>query len=187
MEQITGPLRIILLSALAFTAVLCGLLYFFHPVKGVLVIHPIGEALIRWFAYAAGVFVVLGIICIFCKAVRTPTVVALGCYVMLFLCTCVGIKIFESVDYKRHKKDMPRPRYCMVTKHEIAETNTGKTYYMTLFFEDDEKEQEFSDNTAPLPFYSHVKLNDRARAQCIQGSAGMVYIVSLHRAEKNNP
>ncbi len=35
--------------------------------------------------------------------------------VMLFLCTCVLLKIRESVEYKRHKFDQTEVRYCTVT------------------------------------------------------------------------
>lgn len=155
-----------------------------EQVTEVLVVNPVGDTLIRWFAYTSGVFVVLGLLCIFWKAVRVPTLVALGVYFLLFIGTCVAIKIFESVDYKHHRKDMPQARYCRVTKHRLE---GDRNLYLNLLMDGEEKELEFLDNNGYLPFYDNVDLGDRAKAQCIQGSAEMVYIVSLHRAEKNNP
>jgi len=171
-----------LLWSLAVTGILCAAVFLFQPVKHVLVWNPIGETLIRWFAYACALLAVLGLLCIFWKAVRIPTAIVLGVYFMLFLDTCVIIKMFESTDYRMHKNDTPHARYGTITKHKEEGTGQGTTYYLNIRFDGEDKEWEFSDNTDQLLFYNNVELDDRARAQCIQGALGTTYIVSLKRA-----
>lgn len=181
MELIVGPLRNIILSSLGVTVVICVSLYFFKPVEGILVYDPFGTKLIHIFAYVSAVFVVLGILCISSTNLRTPTAVALGFYVMLFLCTCVLLKIRESVEYKRHQSDQTEVRYCTVTKHKLE---GDRNLYLNLQFDGEEKELEFSDSNGNLPFFENVHLGDRARASCLQGSGGITYIVSLRRTDK---
>lgn len=177
MEITVGPLRNIILGSLGITFVICVSLYFFKPVEGILVYDPIGNKLIRLFAYASGVFVLLGLMCIFWAGIRRPAAVSLGFYVMLFLCTCVLLKIRESVEYKRHQSDRPEVRYCTVTKHKLE---GDRNRYLYLLFDGEEKEIEFSDNNGYLPFFEDVCLGDRAQAKCIQGSGEIRYIVSLY-------
>ena len=181
MEIIVGSLRNIILISLGVTVAICVSLYFFKPVEGMLVYDPLGTKLIHFFAYASAIFVVLGILCISWKNLRIPTAVALGFYVMLFLSTCVLLKIRESVEYKRHKFDQTEVRYCTVTKHKVE---GDRNLYLNLQFEDNEEELEFSDNNGYLPFFDNVSLDDRARAGCLRGSLGIVYIVSLRRTDK---
>ena len=180
MEPITGPLRNIILGALGITALICVSLYFFEPVEGMLIYDPFGTRLIHIFAYASAVFVVLGLMCIFWTKIRRPVAVALGFYVMLFLCVCVLVKIRESAEYKRHEFNQAEVRYCTVTKHKLE---GDRNLYLNLLFDGEEDEVEFSDNNGYLPFYENVCLDDRARAQCIRGSLGILYIVSLHRTD----
>ena len=182
MEVIVGSLRNIILGSLGLTVVICVSLYFFKPVEGILVYDPVGRILIHLFAYASGVFVLSGLMCLFWEEIRIPVAVALGFYVMLFLCTCVLLKIRESVEYNRHKKDRAEVRYCTITKHKIE---GDRNLYLYLQFEGEEKEIEFSDNNGYLPFFEDVGLGDRARAKCIQGSGGILYIVSLYSTDKN--
>lgn len=171
----------ILLGSLAVTGILCGSVFFFHPVKDVLVWNPVGDTVIRWFAYASAILVILGLLCIFWKAVRIPTAIVLGVYFMLFLNACVLIKIHESLDYKIHGNDRPQPRYGTITKHKEEWTNQGTTVYLNILIDGEKREWEFSDNRELLPFFDNVAQDDRARAQCIQGGLGTVYIVSLKR------
>ena len=182
MEMIVGPLRSIILCSLGVTAVVCFSLYFFKPVEGILVDDPIGSKLIHIFAYAGCLFVVLGLLCIFWAKIRIPVAVSVGFYVMLFLCTCVLLKIRESVEYKRHKFDQTEVRYCTVTKHKIE---GDRNLYLNLQFDGEEKELEFSDSNGNLPFFENVHLGDRARASCLQGSGGITYIVSLRRTDNH--
>lgn len=176
MEIFADSLRNIIFASLGITVVLCVSLYFFKPVEGILVYDPVGTKLIHFFAYASLTFVALGIMCIFWTKIRIPVGIALGFYVLLFLCTCVLIKIRESVEYKRHKSDLTELRYCSVTKHK---QEGERNLYLNLLFDGEENELEFSDNTGSLPFFENVHLGDRAQAQCLHGSLGLLYIVSL--------
>ncbi len=178
MEIITGPLRNIILGSIGVTVLLCVSLYFFKPVEGILVHAPVANRLIHFFAYASVVFVVFGLMCIFWEVFRKPTAVALGFYVLLFLCICVLVKIHESVEYKKHKCDRPEVRYCTVTKHKLE---GDRNLYLNLLFDGEEKEWEFSDNNGYLPFFDNVDTDDRACAKCVTGSLGITFIVSLRK------
>ena len=184
MDFFSDHLRTIILGSLGFTVLLCVSLYFFKPAEGVLVYDPVGDKLIRYFAYGFGVFAVIGIVCIFVKSIRIPIGIAFGMYVLMFLCVCVLLKMHESVAFKKHKNDIREARYCTVTKHRLE---GDRNYYLNLQFDGEENEWEFLDNNGHLLFFDNVELGDRACARCVKGSFGITYIFSLKRVNFDEP
>ena len=157
------------------------------------------DKILTYFAYALSVFAVLGLICIFWKAARIPTAILLGLYFMAMIISIVCVKGFEKIDYLRHKADTPKMRLCEVTKHELdieQRTYTDKdidgyarthdyskaTFKMNLTFSDDGKEYEFSENKR-MPFFDLVRTGDQAEAACVEGSAGIIYIVGIRLSD----
>ena len=94
MEIFADSLRNIIFASLGITVVLCVSLYFFKPVEGILVYDPVGTKLIHFFAYASLTFVALGIMCIFWTKIRIPVGIALGFYVLLFLCSLPFVSVW---------------------------------------------------------------------------------------------
>ena len=189
-------IQITLFSVLGFTVLLILIAVFLPKIENALVYNPMTDEMLKWFAYIFMGFCAVGLVCIFWKAIRIPTGIALGVYFIIFICTLVSFKGFEKIDFMRHKHDTPTPRLCEVTKHEFSvdkrtytdrdangyeirtREKTTVTYTMHLAFEGDKRKYEFEKNKA-LPFYDNVSLGDKAEAQCITGSHGIMYIVGL--------
>jgi hypothetical protein len=185
MEQETAgldPIQIAIFTLLGLTLILCVSLYFFPSVKGdVLVINPLGTKLIVWCAYGFGIFALLGLMCIFWHEIRIPVAIGLGIYVIFFLWVCVLGKIHESLAWQIHQDDHAVVKTCKITKHKIESTPQGDTYYLNLVFSGETKEQEFSENSKPLPFYEGLGQGARAKAEVIECPMGVKFIIALHR------
>ena len=192
---IYGWLRFVLLGVLVLTVLLCITAVLLPKIQDALVINPLTDKIMTRFAYLLAVFAVLGLLCIFWKAVRIPTAILLFLYFMAMIASIVCVKGYEKIDYLRHKSDTPTIRPCEVTKHEFdIEQRTYKdkddngyerirdyskaTFKMNLTFADDGKEYEFSEDKR-MPFYDVVRAGDRAEAACVKGSADIVFIVDL--------
>ena len=194
-------IQIAILSVLGLLVVLILVAIFLPKIDNALVYNPLSDEIVKWFAYIFMGFCAVGLACIFWKAIRIPTGIALGVYFIIFMYTLVCIKAYEKIDFMRHKHDVPVLRPCKVTKHEfsvekrtytdtdahgrqIREREVTKvTFAMDLAFDGDERKYEFSEDKH-LPFYDNVSLDDKAEAQCINSSHGIMYIVGLERMEQ---
>jgi len=187
------------IGLLGLTVLLVILAFVLPSVDNALISDPASDRALEWFAYIFMIFCAVGLVCIFWKAIRIPTGVAVGIYFLVFLSTILCFKVYEKILYMQHKGDVPVVRTCEVTKHEfeiekrivtdrdedgdiIREREVSRAKFaMNLKFDDEEKECEFSRDNS-LPFYDNVKMGDRAQAQCVN-THGVLFIVGLDKEE----
>lgn len=203
-----GCLKRSLVGLLILVGVSVGILVFTpQPPQTIVSFNETSDTIATVAAVACGLLCCPGILCIFIKKLRFPTLIALSFVLLLFLSfSCINAA-YENLNYTLAKDKTPKERLCVITHHKENHTSFTQVqdkkdvfgndyqtetttdvdkYSMSFCFLDDGTEKTLTKD-APFHFYRKVAEGDTCIAYILTGAFGMDYVVDMRVKRRYRP